>query len=106
MILQVSASQAQVTASTNFGTLTFAPGVSARLNAVAASATDTVSGFWTSAEQAVQKRIDGFAKQIDSMEIQLKKREERLRRQFSTLESTIGSLKNQQSWLSGQIAKL
>ena len=51
-------------------------------------------------------QVDSLNGQIDDMDVRLSARKEALQRTYSTLESSLGKLKNQSTWLSGQIASL
>jgi flagellar hook-associated protein 2 len=50
-----------------------------------------------------QQLVLDLQSQIDAYQIRLDKREAGLKAQFSALETTLGSLKNQSSWLSSQL---
>lgn len=105
--VEVNATAAQVTAQGGaFGTITYAPGVAQRLTSVVDSAIDFVDGYLTSATTSTQARIDDLQEQIDNWDRVLAQREQRLRLQFATLETTLGALRSQSSWLSSQIAGL
>jgi len=88
------------------GSLTYTPGLAQRASSVAFKATDSISGYLTSAENARKTQRDLINRQVDTMEQRLKSYEARLRRQFTTLETALASLQSQQAWLSGQIAQL
>jgi flagellar hook-associated protein 2 len=51
-------------------------------------------------------QVDSLNGQIDHWDVRLTARKEALQRTYSTLESSLGKLKNQSTWLSGQIASL
>jgi flagellar hook-associated protein 2 len=51
-------------------------------------------------------QVDSLNGQIDDWDVRLTARKEALQRTYSTLESSLGKLKNQSTWLSGQIASL
>ncbi len=88
------------------GTLTYTPGLAQRSSTVAFKATDSISGYLTSAETARKSQRDLINRQVESMEQRLTNYENRLKRQFAQLETALANLKSQQSWLSGQIAQL
>lgn len=70
--------------------------------------------IWTSsANGLIQSRIKGYDADISyvsdsmsSMENRLAMKEKQLKKQFAAMEVALGQLKNQQSWLNGQIAAL
>jgi flagellar hook-associated protein 2 len=94
------------TATGAVGSLTYTPGVAQRVSSAAFKATDSISGYLTSAENARKTQRDLINKQVDAMEARLRTYEARLRRQFATLETALANLQSQQSWLAGQIAQL
>ncbi len=94
------------TASGAMGTIAYTPGLAQRTSSVAFKATDSISGYLTSAENARKSQRDLINRQITTMEDRLKSYEDRLKRQYAQLESSLSNLKSQQSWLSGQIAQL
>jgi len=89
-----------------YGTFSFAPGVAQRLAKVVFDATDTVTGTLVTAKAGANSRIEQLNKLNDQWTERLAAREARLRAQFATMETMLGSLKNQGSWLSSQLASL
>lgn len=77
-------------------------GVGGSLKSVATLANTNV----TSAIQSGTDKVSGLNKQIDDWTDRLKLRQESLERQFTAMETALGKLKNQSSWLSSQIASL
>ncbi|SDT75920.1 flagellar filament capping protein FliD [Actinoplanes derwentensis] len=53
-----------------------------------------------------KNEIDSLNEQIDNWDVRLSLRKEALQRQYAALETSLGTLKNQSSWLSGQLAGL
>ncbi len=53
-----------------------------------------------------ERMVDSLKDQIAAWDERLSIRETMLRRQFSTLETQLGTLRNQSTWLSGQLAGL
>jgi flagellar hook-associated protein 2 len=88
------------------GEIAYAPGAARRLTTASNRALDAVNGTLTTAEQTRSNRIKDLNRQIDAFDIRLEKRELRLRQQYTALESLMGQLGNQATWLSGQIAGL
>lgn len=89
-----------------FGNLAYAPGIAQRLDSTAGDAIRSGTGRLTSLITGAEGRVDGLTAEIASYEQRLTIREESLRRQFSNLESALGKLKAQGTWLSGQLAGL
>ncbi len=94
------------TATGAHGTFTYQPGVAQRVATTLLDATDTVTGYITGAETALKSRVSFIETQVASMERRLVAYETRLRRQFATLESTLGQLRAQSNWLAGQVGSL
>lgn len=53
-----------------------------------------------------KKEIKSLNDQIDNWDVRLATRRQSLQRTYSALETSLGNLKNQSSWLSGQLASL
>jgi flagellar hook-associated protein 2 len=88
------------------GEIGYAPGAARRLVTATNRALDAVDGTLTTAEQSRTNRIRDLNRQIEAFDVRLAKREARLRQQYTALESLMGQLGNQATWLSGQIAGL
>lgn len=88
------------------GTLAYAPGVAQRLEGVASGATDRADGDLTRAIEGRTRTIRDLNDRIASWDVRLDLRRAALTRQFSGLEVSLGRLRDQSSWLSGQIAGL
>ncbi|GIF43640.1 flagellar filament capping protein FliD [Actinoplanes xinjiangensis] len=63
---------------------------------------NTVTGVMTGRKNEIKSLND----QIDNWDIRLATRRQALQRQYSALESSLGTLKNQSTWLSGQLSSL
>jgi flagellar hook-associated protein 2 len=70
--------------------------------ALAKTQNDNVTNAITSRNQG----IDSLNLQIDNWDVRLTAKQASLQKTYSNLETALGSLKNQSSWLSGQIASL
>lgn len=57
-------------------------------------------------ERAIDTEINDLKDRLEALETRLNTREATLWRQFTSLETTLGDLQNQSSWLAGQFAKL
>jgi len=94
------------TATGALGTFTYQPGVAQRVSTALVDATDGVTGYLTSSENALKSRVKFIETQVESMERRVAAFEARLRRQFAALESTLGVLQQQSNWLAGQVGSL
>jgi flagellar hook-associated protein 2 len=98
---------AAVTAAfTSGGAGTADDGIAERLRLVSEAATDSVTGTITTAIAGRKSLIADFDDQIEAWSDRLALREQALRKQFSNLETMLGRLRNQSSWLAGQVSTL
>jgi flagellar hook-associated protein 2 len=88
------------------GNFEYQPGVAQRVVSSIIDATDVISGYITSAENALKSRVEFIEDQVESMNRRVELFEIRLRRQFAQLESALGVMQQQSNWLSGQITSL
>jgi flagellar hook-associated protein 2 len=73
-----------------------------QVRALADKQSNTVTGVITGRKS----EIDSLNTQIDNWDIRLSTRRQALQRQYAALETALGKLNNQSSWLSGQIGSL
>lgn len=90
----------------SYGTVTYAPGIAARLALAVANANDLASGSITSAEQGNRTNITRLNRDITEWDRRLDERRLRLRLQYATLDTTLGQLRNQSNWISSQLSSL
>lgn len=88
------------------GTLTYDPGMARRLEAVAELAIDGTSGTLKTAIDGRQSLVKDLTDRITAWDGRLARKETDLRRQFTALETALGRLRAQSSWLAGQLASL
>ena len=81
-------------------------GVAQRLLAVAKSATDTTTGSLVSLANGKDSQATELQKRIDDWDLRLELRQQTLTRQFTAMESALGKLQNQSSWLGSQLGSL
>ena len=93
-------------ASGALGAVEYRPGIAARIVEVATNITRTDRGVLTSAISAAGKRVTDFNEQITRFEDRLFVKEATLRRQWANVQTLLGSLQNQQQWITGQLAGL
>jgi flagellar hook-associated protein 2 len=84
------------------GSITYQPGIAARLTALATTLTGTNGGLTTSAS-TYDSRITAYNKQIDDFETRMIAKETQYRRQWTAVQQSLASLQNQGSWLSSQV---
>jgi flagellar hook-associated protein 2 len=94
------------TAAGAYGTFTYVPGAAQRLNMVASGAVAFGSGSITTAISGKQSQIKDLGTQISNWDDRLAAREALLKTQYANLETALGKLKDQSSWLAGQLASL
>ncbi|MFC4067283.1 flagellar filament capping protein FliD [Actinoplanes subglobosus] len=70
------------------------------------SLTDSQMGTVTGVITGRKNEIKTLNDQIDNWDIRLATRRSALQRQYSALETSLGNLKNQSTWLSGQLSSL
>jgi flagellar hook-associated protein 2 len=83
-----------------------ASGIAGRLLAVAKGATDTTNGSLVALAKGQDSLVKGYRDQIAAWDLRLAKRKETLTRQFTAMETALSSLRNQSTWLAGQINSL
>jgi flagellar hook-associated protein 2 len=80
-----------------------ASGVAGRLLQVAKSASDSTTGALSKLAQGQDSLAEDIQDKIEAWDIRLAKRKEMLTRQFTAMETALSGLKNQSTWLAGQI---
>lgn len=106
LTLRITATPADVLASTSFGTFEYVPGVGQRLASVADGAADSIDGTITAAINGRQSRITQLDKDIAAWDTRLALRQRALRLKFTAMETALSNAKNQSNWLAGQIGQL
>jgi flagellar hook-associated protein 2 len=82
------------------------PGVAQRLLDLAKKATDSTGGTLILLAKSQDTKASSLQDQIDDWDTRLALRKETLTKQFTAMETALGTLQNQASWLSSQIAGL
>jgi flagellar capping protein FliD len=80
--------------------------IAGRLLAVSKSASDSTTGSLVKLAEGQDSMLKDIQSRIDSWDLRLAKRKEMLTHQFSAMETALSSLKNQSTWLAGQINSL
>jgi flagellar capping protein FliD len=83
-----------------------ADGIAGRLLAVSKSSSDSTTGSLVKLAEGQDSMLKDIQSRIDSWDLRLAKRKEMLTHQFSAMETALSSLKNQSTWLAGQINSL
>jgi flagellar capping protein FliD len=81
-------------------------GLAKRLLDVATSASDATTGSLVKLAEGKESTLKGIQERIDAWDLRLAKRKEALTRQFTSMETALSSLRNQSTWLAGQINSL
>ena len=85
--------------------VTYSPGVAARVVNLAKAAIGE-GGALTSSAKSYEGRLGEFKSQIDRFEVRLEAKEKQLRRQWTTVQTLLSSMQNQQNWLTSQVNSL
>ena len=83
-----------------------ASGIAGRLLSVARSASDSATGSLVKLAEGQDSLVKDITDRIAAWDLRLAKRKEMLTRQFSAMETALSSLKNQSTWLAGQLSSL
>jgi flagellar hook-associated protein 2 len=81
------------------GTITYNPGIAQRVATVMSSATDSINGYITSAQNSLKNNMKFVDDQVADMQAHVAAYQQQLQAQFSTLETTLAALKQQASQL-------
>lgn len=82
------------------------PGVAGRLESVTKKITDPVDGLIPRSIKSREAEVRGFTSRIDSWDARLEVRQRKLQAQFSAMETALGKMQQQSTWLAGQLAGL
>jgi flagellar hook-associated protein 2 len=81
-------------------------GLGARLAVLADRASDSATGILTALANGQDTRAKDLQDQIDAWDLRLQQRKDTLTAQFNAMETALGTLQNQSTWLTSQIASL
>ncbi|GAB7189379.1 flagellar filament capping protein FliD [Kineococcus sp. NUM-3379] len=82
------------------------PGIAERFVKLSDRATDSVDGSITLAIKSRNNEATSLRNRIDDWDARLEQRQERLQRYYGGLETALGKLKSQSTWLAGQLGGL
>jgi flagellar capping protein FliD len=80
-----------------------ATGIAGRLLEVAKAASDSTTGSLVALAKGQDSQAKDIQMRIEAWDLRLAKRKEMLTRQFTGMETALSSLRNQSTWLAGQI---
>ncbi|GAA3253253.1 flagellar filament capping protein FliD [Dactylosporangium siamense] len=86
--------------------VTLKTGLADRMAAVADKSTQTNTGTLSRLITSGNDAITDLNHRVDDWDVRLQARQATLQKQFGAMETALGKLKNQGSWLSGQLASL
>lgn len=104
MAVRVAASGISTT--TPLGTVSYRPGVAQQLVTAMTGATNAVTGSITAAIKSLAQQATGLNGQISRYVGLERSQQAVLQQEFTTMETTLGKLKNESSMLTSQLAKL
>ncbi|WP_409332442.1 flagellar filament capping protein FliD [Trujillonella humicola] len=101
-----AATKQMFTATTGSGTTARPVGLSAQLQSLGKSASDPSTGTLTLMAKSTETTAKDLQERIAAWDIRLAQRKESLTRQFTAMETALGTLQNQSTWLAGQLSAL
>ena len=104
MMLEVTASG--ITSPTNVGNFSYTPGLAQVLSNVADSMSNPVTGAITTTVSGLQQESANVTPQITMYQQIVNQQQKLLMAKYATMESVLGSLKNQSSALTGELAQI
>jgi len=81
-------------------------GIAAKLLAISKSASDATTGSIVALANGQDSLVKDYKARIEAWDLRLEKRRDMLTRQFTAMETALSSLRNQSTWLAGQINSL
>ena len=81
-------------------------GIAARLSVLAEQASDSVGGLLTALATGQDSRAKDLQTQIDDWTLRLAQRQDTMTAQFNALETALGKLQSQSTWLTSQLNSL
>jgi flagellar hook-associated protein 2 len=82
------------------------PGIAGRLFEIGKNASDTTTGALTLLAKSEDRQAKDLEARIADWDLRLALRKDMLTRQFTAMETALGTLQNQSTWLSGQLNSL
>jgi flagellar hook-associated protein 2 len=81
-------------------------GIAGRLQAIGKNASDTTTGTLTLMAKSEDSQATDLEARIADWDLRLALRKDSLTRQFTAMETALGTLQNQSTWLTGQLSAL
>ena len=104
--LSVLVTASGITSATSLGSFTYQPGIAQQLAAVGDAASNTSNGSLTSEIKGLQNEATGLNSQIANYQTLESQQQTVLQNQFATMESTLGTLKNESSQFASAVSGL
>jgi flagellar hook-associated protein 2 len=104
LVLQVTASG--ISSPTSLGTFSYTPGLAQVMSSVADAMSKPVSGSITQTVSNLQQQSTSITPQIQMYQQIVNREQQLLMAKYATMESVLGSLKNQSSALAGELATI
>ncbi|MGC9155816.1 MAG: flagellar filament capping protein FliD, partial [Ferrimicrobium sp.] len=105
LTVQVTATGISGTA-TNLGNFTYTPGIAGGFATTGYQASDPVNGSITSTIASINQQISSLQQQYANYTPMINSEQKMLQQEFDNMETQLGSLKNQGSYLTSEIAQL
>jgi flagellar hook-associated protein 2 len=102
--LQVTA--AGITSATDLGNFNYTAGIAGGMGTTGYGASDPVTGTLSSTISSINQQISSLQQQYNSYTPMIQNEQQMLQQEFNNMEAQLGTLKNQGSYLSGEIAQL
>jgi flagellar hook-associated protein 2 len=90
----------------DLGTFTYSPGIAQRVSTSVDAATDAISGYITTAQNALHTQLQSFNDTIADMELQIASYQSLLQMQFTNMETIISTLKTTGDTLTNALSQL
>ncbi len=102
--LQVTATG--ITSATNLGNFTYTTGIAGGMGTTGYGASDPTTGSLTNTITSINQQISNLQQQYNAYTPMIQSEQQMLQQEFNNMEVQLGSLKNQGSYLAGEIAQL
>ena len=102
--LQVTATG--ITSATNLGNFTYTPGIAGGMGATGYGASDPTTGSLSDTIASINQQISSLQQQYNNYTPMIQSEQKMLQNEFDNMETQLGTLKNQGSYLSSEIAQL
>jgi flagellar hook-associated protein 2 len=104
--LSVQVTTPGISSLTDLGSLTYQPGIAQSLASLASAMSDPTQGEITQTIKSMQSQSTGLNSQISFYASIVSREQTSLLNEYANLEETIGTLKNQSSALTGELAQI